>query len=91
MLTIYLNAKDRRLIITGKINVEVVKKLIFIRGPLNAFTNNDCCNERYKMDSRNLKILNELKKLGTKFILCGQALSFFSINKEEILRCILKD
>jgi intracellular sulfur oxidation DsrE/DsrF family protein len=54
-------------------------------GALNAITNNAFYQERYKMDNPNLKLIDDLRNIGTKFIACGQALAFFDIKREALL------
>ncbi|MEO6488997.1 MAG: DsrE family protein [Ferruginibacter sp.] len=52
---------------------------------LNAFTNNEYYKEKYKIDNPNIKLINDLQKLGCKMVACGQALAFFNIKREALL------
>ena len=54
-------------------------------GALNAITTNQYYKEHYKIDNPNFKLINDLKKIGTEFIACGQAMAFFDIKKEALL------
>jgi intracellular sulfur oxidation DsrE/DsrF family protein len=54
-------------------------------GALKAVTNNTYFNSKYKMDNPNIKLVEQLEKLGTKFIACGQAMAFFDLKKEDLL------
>jgi len=52
---------------------------------LHAFKNNIAYQKKYKMDNPNIKVIDELKKLGAKFIMCGQAMAFMEVKKDELL------
>ncbi len=52
---------------------------------LNALTTNEYYKEHFKVDNPNIKIINDLKNIGAKFIACGQAMAFFDIKKEVLL------
>jgi intracellular sulfur oxidation DsrE/DsrF family protein len=52
---------------------------------LNALKCNDAYQTKYKIDNPNIKLINDLKKIGAKFIACGQAMEFFEVKKEELL------
>ncbi len=52
---------------------------------LNAITTNQYYKEHYKIDNPNLKLINDLKNMGAKFIACGQAMAFFDVKKEDLL------
>ena len=54
-------------------------------GALNAITTNAYYKKHYGTDNPNIKIVGELEKIGTKFIACGQAMSFISLKKEDLL------
>ena len=59
--------------------------LVVHAGALFAFTNNAVYKEKYKVDNPNLKLINELEALGTRFIACGQAMAFLDIKREQLL------
>lgn len=53
---------------------------------LNAISNNNVYQKKFKIDNPNIKILDELeKKTGAKLIACGQAMAFFDVKKEDLL------
>lgn len=66
-----------------------VKRLMFVivahAGALHALKNNEAFQKKYKMDNPNIKLIDDLKKMGVKFIVCGQAMAFLNVKKEELL------
>ena len=63
--------------------------VVVVNGPaLNAFALNDIYKEKYKVDNPNLKLINDLSAIGTRFIACGQAMAFQEIKKEALLPLI---
>lgn len=52
---------------------------------LAAITTNKYYKEKFKMDNPNLKLIDDLKNIGSRFIACGQAMAFFGIRKEDLL------
>ena len=54
-------------------------------GALFAISNNDYYKEHFKTDNPNLKLINDLTALGTKFIACGQAMAYHEMKKEALL------
>jgi len=72
--------------VASGIPVENIFPVIVVHGPaLNAFTTNEFYNEKFNKDNPNLKLINELEAIGTKFISCGQAMFFFDVPKEALL------
>ena len=65
------------------------KRLMFVivahAGALHALKNNEGFQKKYKIDNPNIKLIDDLKKLGVKFIVCGQAMAFIDVKKEELL------
>jgi len=65
------------------------KRLMFVivahAGALHALKNNEAFQKKYKIDNPNIKLIDDLKKLGVKFIVCGQAMAFIDVKKEELL------
>ena len=47
--------------------------------------NNETYKKKYGVDNPNIAILKELKDAGVTFVACGQAMHFFTINKEEMM------
>lgn len=54
-------------------------------GAVHALKNNEAFKKKYKIDNPNIKLIDDLKKAGTRFIICGQAMAFFEVQKEELL------
>lgn len=80
--------------VARKINLHVasgipIKKIIPVivvhAGALFAITTNEFYMNKFKADNPNLKIINDLKNLGAKFIACGQAMAFLDLKKENML------
>lgn len=66
--------------------VKKIFPVVSIRGPaVYAISSNDFYKEHYKTDNPNIQLINELKALGTKFIVCGQSLASRDIKKEVLL------
>jgi intracellular sulfur oxidation DsrE/DsrF family protein len=60
--------------------------VIVVHGPaLNVFTTNEYFKDKFKTDNPNIKLINDLAALGTKFIACGQAMYFMDIKNEAML------
>lgn len=60
--------------------------VMVVHGPaIYSFYNNDRYRTKYKSDNPNLKIIDELKKAGVKFIVCGQALAYFAVDWADLL------
>ena len=72
--------------VASGIPLKKIYPVIVVHGPaLNAFTTNEYFKEKFKMDNPNIKLINDLSALGTKFIACGQAMYFMDIKKESML------
>lgn len=64
---------------------KIIPVLVVHAGALFAFTTNAAYKEKFKLDNPNLKIIDDLKNIGAKFIGCGQAMAFLDIKKEALL------
>ena len=64
---------------------KIIPVILIHGGALNAFCTNVYFKEKYKIDNRNLKLIGELKKTGTKFIASGQAMAFSKVIKKDLL------
>jgi intracellular sulfur oxidation DsrE/DsrF family protein len=64
---------------------KIMPVIVVHAAALNALKNNDAYQKKYKMDNPNIKLINDLRKIGAKFIACGQAMEFFEVKKEELL------
>ncbi|HLK27371.1 MAG TPA: DsrE family protein [Puia sp.] len=73
--------------VASGIPVSNINPVIVVHGPaLFAFYNNDRYKKKYKTDNPNISIIEEMiKKTGTKFIACGQAMGFREVSKEEMI------
>ncbi|GHN00781.1 hypothetical protein WSM22_22700 [Cytophagales bacterium WSM2-2] len=47
--------------------------------------NNEAYREKYKTDNPNLTLIDELSRAGVKFMVCGQAMTWFGVKKEELV------
>ena len=63
----------------------LIPVIVIHAGGINAFKNNEAFQKKYKIDNPNIQIINDLKKLGAKFIVCGQAMTWLEIKTEELL------
>lgn len=64
---------------------KITTVIVIHAGALFAFTNNAYYKDKYKVDNPNLKLIDDLKGMGSKFIACGQAMAFLDIKKEALL------
>lgn len=72
--------------VASGIPLKKIFPVIVVHGPvINAFTTNEYFKDKFKMDNPNIKLINELASLGTKFIACGQAMYFMDVKKEALL------
>jgi len=72
--------------VASGIPLKNIKPVIVVHGnALNAITNNVYYKEHFKVDNPNIKVVNELIKIGATFIACGQAMNFFDVKKEALL------
>jgi intracellular sulfur oxidation DsrE/DsrF family protein len=82
-------ARKINLHIASGIPLKKIIPVVVVHGPaLYAFALNDIYKEKYKVDNPNLKLINELSAIGTRFIACGQAMAFQEIKKEALLPVI---
>jgi intracellular sulfur oxidation DsrE/DsrF family protein len=66
-----------------KKNVEAV--VVVHGGALDALLLNELYRKKYGTDNPNLPVLKELKAAGIKVIVCGQAMFFFNVKREEMI------
>lgn len=64
---------------------KIIPVIVAHAGVLQALKNNEAFQKKYKIDNPNVKIIDDLKKFGAKFIVCGQAMAFLDVKKEELL------
>ncbi len=71
--------------IASGIPFKKINPVIVVHGPaLNALISNEVYQQKFKTANPNLKLLDELRAAGTKFIACGQAMQFFEIPKQSL-------
>ena len=63
----------------------IIPVIVVHAAALNAITTNEYYKEHFKIDNPNIKLINDLKNIGAKFIACGQAMAFFDVKKEALL------
>lgn len=63
----------------------IIPVIVIHAAGINAFKNNDAFQKKYKIDNPSIPLINDLKKLGAKFIVCGQAMTWLEIKPEELL------
>ena len=54
-------------------------------GALFALLNNEKYKQKYQVDNPNIALIKELQNFGAKFIVCGQAMTFLRLEKEDLL------
>ncbi len=59
--------------------------IVIHAGAVNAVKTNAAYQKKYKTDNPNTKLIDEMKKLGVKFIVCGQSLVYTDTKKEDLL------
>ncbi|HLX93969.1 MAG TPA: DsrE family protein [Puia sp.] len=63
----------------------ILPVIVVHAGALNAIKNNDAYRKKYKVDNPNIHLINDMEKMGAKFIACAQAMEFFAVKREELL------
>ncbi len=63
----------------------IIPVIVVHASALNAIKNNEAFQKKYKINNPNIKLINDLIKIGAKFIACGQAMAFFEVKREELL------
>lgn len=59
--------------------------IIVHAGALFALLNNEKYKQKYQADNPNIALIKELQDFGAKFIVCGQAMTFLRLEKEDLL------
>lgn len=59
--------------------------IVIAGGGMEALMNNEAYKKKHSVDNPNLKVISELEKIGTKFIVCGQSMAFKDYKKEDLL------
>jgi intracellular sulfur oxidation DsrE/DsrF family protein len=80
-------ARTYNLHIANGVPAEKIKIAAVIHGGLSkAVLSNDAYQEKYGIDNPNMVALQELKKVGVEFYLCGQSMVFLQIPQENIAK-----
>jgi intracellular sulfur oxidation DsrE/DsrF family protein len=78
-------ARTYNLHIANGVPANKIKIAAIIHGGLSeAVINNDAYKEKYGIDNPNILALQELKKVGVEFYLCGQSMAFLQIPQADI-------
>ena len=64
---------------------KIIPVIVVHAGALHVLKNNEAYQKKYKVDNPSIKLIDDLKKIGAKFIVCGQAMAFLEVTKEELL------
>ena len=63
----------------------IIPVIVVHASALNALKNNEAYQKKYKTDNPNIKLIDDMKKMGAVFIACGQAMEFFDVKRDELL------
>ena len=66
-----------------KRNMDIV--IVVHAGALFALMNNDKYKRKYGVDNPNIPLIKELQDFGAKIIVCGQAMTFLRLEKEDLV------
>ena len=64
---------------------KIIPVVVVHAGALFSLMTNEAYQKKYKTDNPNLTLLDDMTKLGIRFIACGQAMNFVGVTKEELL------
>src|SRR6187401_1472378 len=64
-------------------NIDLV--IIVHAGALFAFLNNEKYKRKYGIDNPNITMIKDLQNFGAKIIVCGQAMTFLSLEMEDLV------
>ena len=65
-------------------NIDIV---VAVHGfALFSMLNNEAYKKKYGVDNPSLALIDELKKAGVKFIVCGQAMNFMSVDSKDLIK-----
>jgi intracellular sulfur oxidation DsrE/DsrF family protein len=71
---------------TSGIPPKQIIPVVVLHGPgLDAVLSNEAYKKRHSLDNPNIKLVHDLMDVGAKFIVCGQAMAFKGLTKEDIL------
>ena len=79
-------ARKINLHVAGGVPKEKMDVVIIVHaGALFALLNNEKYKQKYQVDNPNIALIKELQDFGAKFIVCGQAMTFLRLEKEDLL------
>ena len=79
-------ARKINLHVAGGVPKEKMDVVIIVHaGALFALLNNEKYKQKYQLDNPNIALIKELQNFGAKFIVCGQAMTFLRLEKEDLL------
>jgi intracellular sulfur oxidation DsrE/DsrF family protein len=53
-------------------------------GAVHVMRTNEAFNKKFKMDKPSIPFMDQMRKIGVRFIICGQAMEFFETKKEDL-------
>ena len=79
-------ARKINLHVAGGVPKEKIDVVIIVHaGALFALMNNEKYKQKYNIDNPNIALIKELQNFGAKFIVCGQAMTFLRLEKEDLV------
>jgi intracellular sulfur oxidation DsrE/DsrF family protein len=63
----------------------ILPVIVIHAGALNAVKSNAAYKKRYQKENPNVKLFEQMKQLGVKFIVCGQSMQFTGTSKDDLL------
>jgi len=72
--------------IASGVPLKRILPVVVVHGPaLHALKNNAAFQKKYKINNPSIQLFEDLRKIGVKFIVCGQAMEFVGVKPEELL------
>ena len=79
-------ARLMNLHVASGISVKKITPVVVIHGPgIEAVYNNESYKKIHSLDNPNIQLVRDLQNIGTKFIVCGQAMAFHEATKADLL------
>lgn len=79
-------ARKINLHVAGGVPKEKLDVVVIVHaGALFALMNNEKYKQKYNIDNPNIALIKELQNFGVKFVVCGQAMTFLKLEKEDLL------
>jgi intracellular sulfur oxidation DsrE/DsrF family protein len=79
-------ARKINLHVAGGVPKEKMDVVVIVHaGALFALLNNEKYKLKYDIDNPNIALIKELQSFGVKFIVCGQAMTFLRLEKEDLV------